>query len=56
VPPLSRRITLTARAGVLGEMPARVAARLRGLLAETVVAPEVAQAPWLADRLHLLGD
>lgn len=55
VPPFSRRLSLTARAGVLGDMPARVATRLRGLLAQSVVTAEVARAPWLANRLRVLG-
>ncbi|MBK1634634.1 LysR family transcriptional regulator [Rhodovulum adriaticum] len=52
--PLSRQIALTARAGVLDDMPARIAARMRALLAETVVAPAVQRVPWLAGALTVL--
>ncbi|KEO60468.1 LysR family transcriptional regulator [Thioclava indica] len=51
--PLSRLITLTAREGVLGEWPAQVAARLRALLADRVVAPALREAPWLQDALRI---
>jgi len=50
----ARTISLTARREVLGEMPARVAARLRPLLSEAIVAPAVAAWPWLAADLRLL--
>lgn len=52
--PLSRRISLCARRGVLGDMPRDMAARLRPLLAEMIVAPAVAQYPWLKDDLRVL--
>lgn len=52
--PLSRTISLSARRGVLGDMPARTAKRLRALLAEHVVAPAVARLPWLKESLRLL--
>lgn len=52
--PLSRRISLTARQGVLRDMPDRVAQLLRGLLDRHVVAPMVAQLPWLQDDLRVL--
>lgn len=52
--PLTRRITLTARAGVLGEIPEATAERLRPLLQEYVVAPAVADLPWLAGALRVL--
>lgn len=54
LPPLSRTISLTARRGLLGEMPARMADRLRGLLAELVVTPAVAELPWLGQGLRIL--
>jgi DNA-binding transcriptional LysR family regulator len=54
VAPLSRRISLSARAGVLGDMPARTAARLRGLLSDLVVTPTVARLPWLQGALRVL--
>ena len=52
--PLSRRISLNARAGVLRDMPGQVAARLRPLLQELIVTPARAQMPWLAESLRLL--
>ncbi|TCO72496.1 LysR family transcriptional regulator [Rhodovulum euryhalinum] len=52
--PLSRRIALIARAGVLGEVPARMADRLRPLLAEGVVDEAVARLPWLRAGLRVL--
>ncbi len=52
--PLSRTISLNARAGVLREMPGRVAARLRPLVQELVVGPAVARMPWLAGELRVL--
>ncbi len=52
--PLSRTISLNARAGVLRDMPLRIAARMRGLLEELVVGPAVAQMPWLAGELRVL--
>ncbi|PTV97664.1 DNA-binding transcriptional LysR family regulator [Rhodobacter aestuarii] len=52
---LARRIQLTARAGVMGELPGAVAARLRGLLAERIVAPMLEEAPWLAGALRVEG-
>ncbi|MGB8622495.1 MAG: substrate-binding domain-containing protein, partial [Paracoccaceae bacterium] len=52
--PLSRSISLTARKGVLQDMPARVTDRLRPLLQEMIVAPAVARLPWLEGHLTLL--
>ena len=51
--PLSRTITLTARRGVLGDMPSGMVARLKPLLSEMIVAPAVAQFPWLASDLQV---
>jgi len=53
--PLSRRISLTARKGVLQDMPGQVADQLRGLLAEIVVRPAVQDKPWLADILRVIS-
>jgi DNA-binding transcriptional LysR family regulator len=47
----SRRISLTARRGVLEEFPALTAARLRPLVKELVLAPTLGAMPWLADSL-----
>lgn len=52
--PLSRTISLNARAGVLRDMPERVANRLRGLLRSVVVEPSLARLPWLTGRLKVL--
>ncbi len=52
--PLSRTVSLTARRGVLGDMPERVGGRLRGLLGEMIVAPAVAELPWLEGQLRVL--
>lgn len=54
VAPLSRRISLSARAGVLGEMPGQLAVRLRRLLGELIVAPAVERYGFLKDDLRLL--
>jgi DNA-binding transcriptional LysR family regulator len=51
---LERTISLSARAGVLRDMPARVAARLRPLVAAQIVEPAVSRYPWLAGDLRLL--
>lgn len=52
--PLSRTISLTARAGVLGEMPQQIATRLRGILDEMIVAPATDRLPWLSGQLKRL--
>lgn len=52
--PLDRTLSLSARAGVLRDMPGQVAGRLRGLIAAQVVAPAQSQWPWLGDSLRVL--
>lgn len=52
--PLGRTLSLSARAGVLRDMPAQIAIRLRGLIATQVVAPAQAAWPWLGDSLRVL--
>jgi len=52
--PLSRRISLYARADVLMDMPSRMAGLLRPLLQSQVVGPAVARFPWLAGSLKVL--
>lgn len=52
--PLTRKITLTARAGILGDMPEQTAQRLRELLDQHVVAPACQKMPWLDGKLRLL--
>ena len=52
--PLERRISLSARAGVLRDMPAQVATNLRGLLQKRVVEPSTKAMPWLKGALRVL--
>lgn len=51
--PLARRIVLCARAGMMGDLPAQVAERLRALLAERIVAPALTEAPWIGAALRV---
>ena len=53
-PALSRTISLTARRQVLRDLPEKVAARLRPLLSDLIVAPCRARMPWLGDSLRVL--
>lgn len=52
--PLERTISLSARAGVLQDVPGQVATRLRGLLQDQVVTPSVDNLPWLKGKLRVL--
>ena len=52
--PLSRRISLFARRGILGDTPANIAGKLRGLLQERIISPHMERLPWLEGRLRLL--
>jgi len=52
--PLERTLSLSARAGVLLDVPGQMAQRLRGLIAAQVVGPAVAQWPWVAGALRVL--
>jgi DNA-binding transcriptional LysR family regulator len=52
--PLERRVSLTARRGVLLDMPGRVAERLKPLLSELIVGPCRARMPWSGDGLRIL--
>ena len=52
--PFGRTLSLQARAGVLRDMPAEVAARLRRLLQGQVVDPSRAAWPWLGEALRTL--
>jgi len=52
--PLTRKITLTAREGVLGQLPADAAHRMKQLLKEMIVQPTVRELPWLKQSLTLL--
>lgn len=51
---LERRIALFARKGAMDRMPSDIAKRLRPLLQEMVVKPNIAQLPWLRDVLKVL--
>lgn len=55
MPPLTRRIALTARRDVLAAMPADIAARLRALLQDMIVAPVLAEHPWMAGGLRVIS-
>jgi DNA-binding transcriptional LysR family regulator len=50
---LSRSITVSARASVLGGLAGSVAGQLRGLVAAQLIAPSVARWPWLAPGFTL---
>jgi DNA-binding transcriptional LysR family regulator len=52
--PLSRTLSLSARAGILREVPGQIAARLRPLIADKVITPALADWPWLAPALRVL--
>ena len=52
--PLSRTISLTARRGVLGDMPGGMVQRLKPLLAEMIVGPALAKLPWLEAGLRVV--
>ena len=51
--PLSRRISLIARRGILQEMPERVAHELKPIVAEAVIAPAVKEYGFISDVLKL---
>jgi DNA-binding transcriptional LysR family regulator len=52
--PLSRTLSLSARAGILREVPGQIAGRLRPLIADKVIAPALAEWPWLSPALRVL--
>lgn len=52
--PLSRRISLTARREVLGDMPRQMAERLRPKLDSMIVGPAKKALPWLGRGLRLV--
>ncbi|MEL7279586.1 MAG: LysR family transcriptional regulator [Pseudomonadota bacterium] len=51
--PLSRMISLTARKGILQDMPAQVASTLRPILKRTVLDPAINAYPFLEDQIEL---
>ncbi len=52
--PLERTLSLSAREGVLHDMPAQVAAQLRILVDQSVLTPALKSWPWLRGQLRLL--
>lgn len=52
--PLSRRISVYARTGEMGEMPQKIAIQLREILQNAVIAPTTAKLPWLTQDLKLI--
>jgi DNA-binding transcriptional LysR family regulator len=52
--PLQRSLSLSARSGVLREIPAQVAGHLRGLVATKVIGPALKDWPWMRE-LQLSG-
>ncbi|MES2667392.1 MAG: LysR family transcriptional regulator [Pseudomonadota bacterium] len=52
--PLQRTLSLSARAGMLRDMPGQIAGQVRGLLAEQIIAPALAEWPWLDGQMRLL--
>ena len=55
VAPLGRALSLWARRGALGDMPAETAARLRVILSDLIVRPARQRVPWLGPALAVLG-
>ena len=51
---LARTLSLSARAGILQDVPAQIAQRLKPLIAEVVITPALATTPWLAPALRIL--
>jgi len=51
--PLTRTISVTARKGILQDMPATLATKLKPILQETIVDPAVRQHPFLAKGITL---
>ena len=54
LPALARTLSLSARAGILQGVPTQIAQRLKPLIAEVVITPALAAAPWLAPALRVL--
>ncbi len=52
--PLTRRISLASRQGVLGDLPKDIATQLQNILSDMVVTPAVMDTPWLRNQLRLL--
>lgn len=52
--PLDRSLSLSAREGVLRDIPGQIATRLRGLVDQQVLQPALAAWPWMKGSLRLL--
>lgn len=52
--PLERSLSLSARAGVLHDMPGQIAKRLQGLLQDQIIGPAIRAWPMLKGQLRLL--
>jgi DNA-binding transcriptional LysR family regulator len=52
--PLERTLSLSARAGVLHDMPLQVAVRMKALVDQLVIIPSLRAWPWLEGQLRLL--
>ena len=52
--PLERTLSLSTRAGVLRDMPQKIAGHLKALIETEVVQPAVQTWPWLARSLRVL--
>jgi DNA-binding transcriptional LysR family regulator len=52
--PFGRTLSLSARAGILHEVPGQIAQRLKPLIAQHVIAPALRDFPWLAPELQVL--
>ena len=52
--PLTRTISVTARKGILQDMPKTLAETLKPILRQAVVDPAIARHPFLVDALTML--
>jgi len=52
--PLERTLSLSARAGILRDVPGQIAAQMKVLVAREVIAPALIEWPWLAPTLRVL--
>jgi DNA-binding transcriptional LysR family regulator len=52
--PLQRTLSLSARAGILRDVPGQIAARLKPLIAQEVILPALGDCPWLTPALRVL--
>ncbi|OZA01039.1 MAG: LysR family transcriptional regulator, partial [Rhodobacterales bacterium 17-64-5] len=54
VAPLERTLSLSARAGILRDVPGQIAAQMKLLIEREVIRPALAECPWLAPMLRVL--